>query len=289
MRVSCLFKSVNMDPHGDDYGQTRTVCVSPCSARVSQCVRFVRRGALMLALGLVVACGGAPSNGTQAIARSTLVVGIDVSGSFGKNYESSIDFTANYIYAHLHGLGGLKQPTAVFVGSIGGEHPQETKSFQPIDTFEHMSVAEIAKYLRKEYPNRDGLTDFNPFFSRVATLVTRQNLVLAPLNIVLVTDGIPDTPAAKNDSLGKYKKIDVSKLEYLSKNVTVRILYPRPTIAVRWERQVPRHRVRIWTVDDEVMATWKKHYHAGAATEDQTELWHWMADNVDFRVRSIGM
>ena len=248
--------------------------------------RSIAALAMMVALA---GCGDAPSGGPKSIPRSTLVVGIDVSGSFGKNYESSIDFTANYIYAHLHGLGGLKQPTAVFVGSIGGEHPQETKSFQPIDTFEHMSVAEIAKYLRKEYPNRDGLTDFNPFFNRVATLVTRQNLVLAPLNIVLVTDGVPDTPAAKNDSLGKYKKIDVSKLEYLSKNVTVRVLFPRPTIAVRWERQVPRHRVRMWTVDDEVMATWKKHYHAGAAPEDQTELWQWMADNVDFRVRSIGM
>ena len=238
-------------------------------------------------LGLTLSACGAPPEGGASIPRNTLVIGIDVSGSFGKNYESSIDFTANYIYAHLHGLGGLKQPTALFVGSIGGEHPQETKSFQPIETFENMSVPEIAKYLRKEYPNRDGLTDFNPFFSRIATLVTRQNLVLAPLNIVLVTDGVPDTPAAKNDSLGKYQRIDVSKLEYLSKNVTVRVLYPRPTIAVRWEKQVPRHRVRMWTVDDEVMATWKKHYHAGEPTDQESELWHWIADNVDFRVRSL--
>ena len=250
-----------------------------------------RSGLLVAALlGMTMSgCGAPQEGGSKTISRSTLVIGIDVSGSFGKNYESSIDFTANYLYAHLHGLGGLKQPTAVFVGAIGGERPQETKSFQPIDTFEHMSVAEIAKYLRHEYPNRDGLTDFNPFFSRVATLVTRQNLVLAPLNVVLVTDGVPDTPSERNDSLGKYKKIDVSKLEYLSKNVTVRILYPRPTIAVRWERQVPRHRVRMWTVDDEVMATWKKHYHSGAAPEDQAELWQWINDNVDFRVRSIGM
>ena len=251
--------------------------------------RFLATLGMTLTLVTALAgCGDAPSGGgSTSIPRSTLVIGIDVSGSFGKNYESSIDFTANYIYAHIHGLGGLKQPTAVFVGSIGGEHPQETKSFQPIDTFEHMTVAEIAHYLRREYPNRDGLTDFNPFFNRVATLVTRQNLVLAPLNIVLVTDGVPDTPAAKNDSLGKYKKIDVSKLEYLSKNVTVRVLYPRPTIAVRWEKQVPRHRVRMWTVDDEVMATWTKHYHKGAKSEDQTELWKWINDNVDFRVRSI--
>ena len=238
-----------------------------------------------LMLSPVVAC--APSADGQRVARSTLVIGIDVSGSFGKDYQSSLDFVANYIYAHLHGLGGLKQPTAVFVGSIGGDHPQETKSFQPIETFENMSVPQIAAYLRKQYPSHDGLTDFNPFFARTATLVTRQNLVLAPLNIILVTDGVPDTQRSKTDSLGGYKKIDVSKLEYLSKNVTVRILFPRPTIAVRWEKQVPRHRVRMWTVDDEVMNTWKKHYHQGAKSEDQTDLWKWIADNVDFRVRSI--
>ena len=248
-------------------------------------MRFAICAAMVLGLA---ACGDAPQEGgSKTPARSTLVIGIDVSGSFGKNYESSIDFTANYIYAHIHGLGGLKQPTAIFVGSIGGEHPQETKSFQPIATFEGLSVPEIARYLRKEYPNRDGLTDFNPFFSRVATLVTRQNLVLAPLNIVLVTDGVPDTQKSKTDSLGGYKRIDVSKLEYLSKNVTVRVLYPRPTIAVRWEKQVPRRRVRMWTVDDEVMATWRKHYKAGVPSEEQTELWKWINDNVDFRVRSI--
>ena len=248
--------------------------------------------ALSAALFVAAAVACAPAAGTTSrVARSTLVIGIDVSGSFESKgrYESSIDFAANYLYAHIHGLGGLKQPTAVFVGSIGGEKPGETKSFQPIDTFEHMSVAEITKYLHKEYPSRDGLTDFNPFFDRVATLVKRQNLVLSPINIVLLTDGIPDTPSEKNDSLSKYKKINVSGLEYLSKNTTLRILYPRPTVAVHWEKNVPRRRVRMWTVDDEVMATWRSHYHANAAPDNQTELWKWMADNVDFRVRSAGI
>ena len=242
-----------------------------------------------------VACApGAPQEGgskENRVARSTLVVGIDVSGSFRSKgrYESSIDFTANYLYAHLHGLGGLKQPTAVFVGSFGGERPQETKSFQPIHTFQNMSVEQIAAYLRREYPARDGLTDFNPFFDRVATLVKRQNLVLSPINIIMLTDGIPDTPSERNDSLSKYKKIDVSKLEYLSKNITVRVLYPRPTVAVHWEKQIPRRRVRMWTVDDEVMATWRKHHRAGVPAEDQAELWKWIEDNVDFRVRSAGV
>lgn len=236
-----------------------------------------------------VAC--APQADGARVARSTLVIGIDVSGSFrGKHrYDSAIDFTANYLYAHIHGLGGLKQPTAVFVGSFGGEKPGETKSFQPIHTFQNMSVPEIDAFLRKEYPSNDGLTDFNPFFERVGTLVKRQNLVLSPLNIVMLTDGLPDTPSEKHDSLSKYRNINVSGLEYLSKNTTIRVLYPRPTIAVHWEKKVPRRRVRMWTVDDEVMATWRSHYHAGAKPENQAELWKWISDNVDFRVRSGGI
>jgi hypothetical protein len=152
-----------------------------------------------------------------------------------------------------------------------------------------MSVPQIAAFLKKEYPSNDGLTDFNPFFERVATLVKRQNLVLSPLNIVMLTDGLPDTPAEKNDSLSKYKKINVSGLEYLSKNTTIRVLYPRPTVAVHWEKRVPRRRVRMWTVDDEVMKTWRSHHRAGVAPENQTELWKWISDNVDFRVRSGGI
>ena len=252
------------------------------------------RVAVLAAALAATACVAPQEGGSSSerrVARSTLVIGIDVSGSFRSKgrYESSIDFIAQYLYAHLHGLGGLKEPTAVFVGSFGGEHPQETKSFQPIHTFQNMSVEQIAAYLRKEYPARDGLTDFNPFFERVATLVTRQNLVLSPINIVMLTDGIPDTPSERTDSLSKYKKIDVSKLEYLSKSITVRVLYPRPTVAVHWEKQIPRHRVRMWTVDDEVMATWRKHYRAGVPEAEQSELWTWINDNVDFKVRSNGV
>lgn len=258
-----------------------------------------RRGqrihAWVAVLAAAIAAAGAmscapPENSTR-VARSTLVIGIDVSGSFESKgrYESSIDFAANYLYAHIHGLGGLKQPTAVFVGSVGGEKPGETKSFQPIHTFQNMSVPEIAAYLRKEYPSRDGLTDFNPFFERVATLVKRQNLVLSPLNIVLLTDGLPDNPSERNDSLSKYRKINVSGLEYLSKNTTLRVLYPRPTVAVHWEKIVPRRRVRMWTVDDEVMSTWRSHHRAGEPPEKQAELWKWISDNVDFRVRSSGI
>jgi hypothetical protein len=249
-------------------------------------VRRLAQGAALVALA---AC--APSGAEQRTARSTLVIGIDVSGSFrrGGRYDSSIEFAANYLYGHLHGLGGLKKPTNVFVGSIGGEQAGETKSFQPIHTFQGMSVAEIASYLRREYPSRDGLTDFNPFFRRVAELLKRQGLVLSPLNVVLFTDGLPDLHTDKRDSLAKYTKIDISQLEYISKSVTIRVLYPAPTVAVHWEKKVPRRRVRMWTVDDEVMATWRRHYRQGAPPEAQDTLWKWIGDNVDFRVRSVGV
>ena len=241
-------------------------------------------GSLMLVIGCAPATGG-----RNQVARSTLVIGIDVSGSFEKNYESSIDFAANYIYARLNGFGGLKQPSALFVGSIGGDKPQETKSFQPIHTFQGLTADQIADYLRKEYPSHDGFTDYNPFFQRVAELIKRQNLVLAPVDIVMLTDGLPDTPSLPGDSLSKYKQINLDDLEYLSKSVTVRLLFPRPTVAVNWEKRVPRHRVRMWTVDDEVMNTWRNQYRDGMYPEDQNALWKWIADNVDFRVRSVGL
>jgi hypothetical protein len=249
----------------------------------------VRRLAQAGALAALVAC--APKGAEMRTARSTLVIGIDVSGSFrrGGRYDSSVEFAANYLYGHLHGLGDLKKPTNVFVGSIGGEQAGETKSFQPIHTFQGMSVAEIASFLRREYPSRDGLTDFNPFFGRVATLVKRQGLVLSPLNVVLFTDGLPDLLKDKRDSLAMYTKINLSDLEYLSKSVTIRVLYPSPTIAVHWEKKVPRRRVRMWTVDDEVMATWRRHHRQGAPPEAQDQLWKWISDNVDFRVRSVGV
>src|SRR3979411_1735345 len=91
--------------------------------------------ATALVLSAAVACSPPAADGAR-VARSTLVIGIDVSGSFrGKaHYESAIDFTANYLYAHIHGLGGLKQATAVFVGSFGGANPEANKSVQPIHT-----------------------------------------------------------------------------------------------------------------------------------------------------------
>lgn len=237
------------------------------------------------AIGSIALGGCAPSQ-SEAPPKSTLIVGVDVSGSFRQSYEDAIDFAAYYLYGHLNGLGELQVPTTLFVTSVGGERPGEMKAFHPIHDFQGKSVEQIAASLRDWYPLGDAHTDFNPFFDRTATHVKRQNLVLVPLNIVLLSDGLPDTPASAGDTLGPYARISLGPLEYLSRSTTVRLLYPTPTIAVRWERAVERRRVRLWTQDAQVMAGWRAQLVPGQPPEAQDKLWVWIRDNVDFRVRA---
>ncbi len=242
---------------------------------------------MALAGALLAGSACAPPR-SQTTPRNTLVVGIDVSGSFrDRHYDDAIDFAAYYLYGHIHGLGGLRMPTAVFVGSVGGEKPGEVKAFHPIQDFQDKGVEQLAEELRVWFPPEDALTDFNPFFDRVATLVKRQNLVLAPLNVVILSDGLPDVGrASPQDTLGPFARLDVSPLEYLSRNVTVRLLYASPTTGARWERGIQRRRVRLWTQDDQVMAGWRTQVAMGQPPEAQDKLWAWISDNVDFRVRA---
>lgn len=232
--------------------------------------------------------------------RQVLVVGIDVSGSFrnSERYSDALEYLSYYIYGHLNGLGELTRPTAVFVGSVGGDTPGETKSFHPIHDFQGKSPEEIARDLDRWFPEGDRLTDFNAFFDRVAELMQRQGLVLAPIDIVLVSDGVPDLQATRGNpparaAMGEggeeadpYASIDLSPLEYLSRTITVRVLYPDPTVAANWERRVQRQRVRIWTTAAQVMAGWEDQLEPGLPPEEQENLWTWTRDNVDFRVRA---
>ena len=247
-------------------------------------VRRFAAGAIIVAI--LGAC--TPVQDSPRRARSTLVLGIDVSGSFEAtgNYDSAIEFASHYIYGHLNGLGELAVPSAVFVGSVGGENPGETKSFQPIHAFQGKSPEELAAVLREQFPSQDGFTDFNAFFDRVATLVKRQGLILAPLNIVLLTDGIQDLTASSNTE-SRFATIDLGPLEYLSRSVTVRLLYATPTVSVNWERDIERRRVRMWTVSHEVMGGWREQLQLDInGRRDEGSLWKWMLDNIDFRVRS---
>ena len=138
--------------------------------------------------------------------------------------------------------------------------------------------------MREWFPSEDQLTDFNTFFAQGADLIKQRGLTLASLNMVLFTDGVPDV-ARGSEARDPYSAIDVSPLEYLSRSVTVRVLYPTPTVASNWRTAVTRRRVRLWTQDAEVMMGWNAQFRPDVAMADQELLWTWVMDNVDFRVR----
>lgn len=220
--------------------------------------------------------------------RSTLVVGLDVSGSFRQTpyFNDAIDFAALYIYGHLHGVGDLRQATDIFVGSLGGERPGQPKTFHPIQDLTGKSPQEIAASLRAWFPETDPITDYNGFFERLSVHIRRQNLVLAPLNVVMFTDGLPDFPGAgRLTTEARFARVNMSPLEYLSRSVTVRVLYVRPVVAQNWERLVKRQRVRVWTQDADIMKGWRRHEMPGVPLAQQDSLLSWMEKIVDFRVR----
>ncbi len=248
--------------------------------------------ALLAAVATVAAAAGAapaqerPEHGKPG--NSTLIVGIDVSGSFKGQYDDATEFASYYIYAHLHGLGGLRTPTALFVTSIGGERPGEPKAFHPIDDFANSSREQIASDLRGWFPPRDAFTDFNTFFKQVAVLAKERGLILAPMSVVVLSDGTPDVPGnmqqAKSDNA--IARIDFSSLEFVSRSVTVRLLYASPTIGDAWKRLIRRKRVRLWTQDAPVMVGWHRQVRSDQPLDRQADLWKWVQDNVDFRVRA---
>ena len=242
---------------------------------------------LRLALGGALAlAAGVPTDQEPRTPRYTLVMGIDVSGSFRNSgsYDDALRFAAHYLEAHLNGFGGLQVPTDVFVGSVGGRSRGEAKTFHPIHDFQGKDRDQIEADLREWFPSADQLTDFNTFFEQAADLIKARGLTLAPLNLVLFTDGVPDVTGDSGD-MNPYETIDVSPLEYLSRSVTVRVLYPTPPVAASWRSGVSRRRVRLWTQDAEVMVGWNAQVRPGVAIEDQELLWKWVTDNIDFRVR----
>ena len=243
----------------------------------------MKRAAGLALIGAVVLGCTPPKDAPPP--KSTLVIGLDVSGSFrkGGHFDDAIDFASLYIYSHMKGLKGLRQPSDVFVGTMGGQRPGEAKTFHPIQDLTGKTPAQIAASLRAWFPEDDPITDYNAFFERVAVHVQRQNLGLAPLSIVMFSDGVPDIPGARGDDL--YRRVNMKPLEYLSRSVTVRLLYASPKVAQRWEKLVPRNRVRLWTQDAEVMDGWRRHVVASGPPERQDSLWSWMKNIVDFRVR----
>jgi len=69
----------------------------------------------------------------------------------------------------------------------------------------------------------------------------------------------------------------VAPLEYLSRNITLRILYTDAVTAKSWRDEVPRKRIKVWTQDAVVMAEWKdpKTLLPGKGPNDQERFFAW--------------
>jgi hypothetical protein len=221
--------------------------------------------------------------------RLSMFIGVDISGSYKSTsyFDDSLDFLSYYIYSHLNGLGGLEIPNVLYVSSIGGAKANEPKTFYPIQSFEKKSVAEIRHKLAEIFPKRvsNPFTDYNAFFEQVAQTVKNKNLVLRPISVVMVTDGIPDI---KKEGSTDFRSIHVAPLEKLARNVTIRLLYTNAVTGRDWQTKVSRRRVKIWTQDAEVLRSWKDPHILMPEKEinDQDYFFAWVKDNVDFGVRA---
>lgn len=221
--------------------------------------------------------------------RLSMFVGVDISGSFlnSKYLDDSINFLAHYLYSHLNGFGDLEVPNVLFVSSIGGARANEPKTFYPIQTFENKSVEEIKAKLREIFPKNvaNPFTDYNAFFEQVALTVKNKNLVLRPISVVMLSDGVPDI---EKEGKTDFNSIVVKPLESLARSVTIRLLYTSAVVGKDWQTKVKRKRVKIWTQDAEVMVFWKDPniLIPEKPFEEQDRFFEWMKDNVDFGVRS---
>jgi hypothetical protein len=241
---------------------------------------------MCIALALVLAgCQGV--NEQVQKPRLSIFIGMDISGSFvnGAYFDDAIDFLAHYIYAHLNGIGGMEKPNVLFVGSIGGASADEAKTFYPIQTFENQPVEAIAQKLREIFPKEalNPFTDYNAFFEQVAVMVKNKNLLMRPISIVMASDGMPDV---KSEEVTDFRSLNLQPLERLARSVTIRLLYTDPVTGKNWQTKVKRQRVKIWTQDAEVMKAWQDStiLIPGKPFAEQTRLFNWIRDNVDFGV-----
>jgi hypothetical protein len=249
----------------------------------------VARLGCVVALAVIAAACNLQSGESKP--RAIFFIGVDVSGSFrhSAHYDNALSFLARYIYGHLNGLGGLSKPRELFVGEVGGQSLDEPKAFHPIHDLEGKQIDQIEADLRAWFPQTDRITDFNAFFRQVARISKERNLVLAPITVMVLSDGVPEVTNRTEGPAGSqalYEQIDLSALEYLSKSLTLRLAYADPKTGENWRRFVPHKRVRLWTVDAEVMKGWENQVESGVDASRQDRLWKWMLDNVDYRVRS---
>ncbi len=218
--------------------------------------------------------------------RSTIFIGIDVSGSFTKTkkFKDGMKFLGQYIHAHLENKGGLTTPVDLYVGGIGGSEKEDPQDFFPVHDFRNLKPDQIEKKLLKEFANqKDNLTDFNTFFERIRSLVKQKNLVLAPIDVIMITDGVPEIAGKSKKAIKlAYGKIDLKPLEYLTRNINIRILYANPRVGNNWRTYVPTRRIKVWTVEPRVMFGWSNQI----MRQGPEGLYTWIRDNVDLRIQS---
>src|SRR5690606_37345386 len=153
-----------------------------------------------------------------------------------------------------------------------------------IQTFQHRSVKEIERKLIEIFPRKrpNKFTDYNAFFQQIAVFVRNKKLVLKPITIIMLSDGIPDAPM--KDGKHDYRSIKLQSLETLARDITLRVLYTSAVVGMNWQTKVPRQRVKVWTQDANVMKDWKDPHIMvpGKKFSEQERFFSWVKDNVDF-------
>lgn len=252
--------------------------------------RVVTRGIGVLVLGAAgLVLSSCPLDQSKHLrSQTTFFIGVDVSGSFRSRpvFADALDFLSRYIYAHLQGLGGSAQAKAMFVGAIGGNYRDDPQVFHSIGDFEDRKVGEIRDNLEKWFEGETTLTDFNMFFRSIADIAKERRLILSPISIIIVSDGIVEgiRPKRGRKAQEAYGNIDLSPLEFLARNVTLRLLYVEPQAGKNWKDYVPRRRVRVMTVPKEVMEGWRERFNELEDMERQDKLLKWIVEEVDIRV-----
>jgi hypothetical protein len=240
--------------------------------------------------GILFLSAGCAKPSEKPKPRLVMFVGVDISGSFLKapHFDDSMEFLSHYLYAHLNGLGKAEVPSALFVGTLGGVKKGEPKSFLPIQVFEGKTPAEIkAKVLELVPKKEDPYSDFNSFINAASDTVRNRKMVLKPVSLVMISDGFVDMPGKGKKHVLDFRAVDLSQLEKLSRNITVRLLYADTEAGKKWENEIRRRRVKVWTQDVVAMSAWREPQVLipDVPLEKQEKFLKWLKDNVDFGVR----
>ena len=137
-----------------------------------------------VAFALVLGCTP-PANAPAP--RSTMIIGLDVSGSFRSSghFDDAVEFASLYIYGHMKGFHDLRRPTDVFVGTMGGQRTGEAKTFHPIQDLSGKSPAQISASLKAWFGQAQTL--------RTDALAAFRDVVAAArgLPVVFLSGGVP--------------------------------------------------------------------------------------------------